>query len=169
MKNKKILNYQIITIIISIILGTLLHFTYEWTGENKIIGIFSATNESVWEHLKLTFFPMLIFAIIGYFYLRKEANNYIEAKSIGIFTSILFTVTTFYTYIGILGINFLLVDILIFILSIIAGEYTSYKLMTIENQSTKLSKILALLIILFFLICFIVFTFNAPNVNLFKG
>ena len=89
MKNKKILNYQIITIIISIILGTLLHFTYEWTGENKIIGIFSATNESVWEHLKLTFFPMLIFAIIGYFYLRKEANNYIEAKSIGIFTSIL--------------------------------------------------------------------------------
>ena len=77
--------------------------------------------------------------------------------------------TTFYTYTGILGTNFLIIDILIFILSIILGEYITYKILTIESQSTKLSKILALLIILFFLICFIVFTFNAPNVNLFKG
>ena len=48
MKNEKILKAQIIVIIIAIILGTLLHFTYDWSGENNIIGSFSATNESVW-------------------------------------------------------------------------------------------------------------------------
>lgn len=168
MKNKKILNYQIIAIIISIIVGTLLHFTFEWSGKNGIIGIFSATNESVWEHLKLSFYPMLIFAIIGCFIIKKISNNYIEAQTIGIFASILYTITTFYTYTGILGTNFLIIDILIFILSIIFGEYIAYKLMTTESQSTKLSKILSILILIFFLICFIVFTFHAPNVNLFK-
>ena len=76
MNNKKILKYQIISVVSSIILGTLLHFTFEWSGKNELIAIFSAINESVWEHLKLTFYPMLFFSIIGYFYLRKISNNY---------------------------------------------------------------------------------------------
>ena len=46
------------------ILGTLLHFVYEWSGSNMIVGLFSSTNESTWEHMKLAFYPMLIFSII---------------------------------------------------------------------------------------------------------
>ena len=38
------------------ILGVLLHFTYEWSDDNRIVGLFSAVNESTWEHLKLLFF-----------------------------------------------------------------------------------------------------------------
>ena len=168
MNNKKILKYQIISVVTSIILGTLLHFTFEWSGKNELIAIFSAINESVWEHLKLTFYPMLFFSIIGYFYLRKISNNYIEAQAIGIFSSIIFIITIFYTYTGILGTNFFIIDIIIFILSMIFGGYVEYNLMIIENQSTKISKILSCSIILFFLICFIIFTFNSPNVKLFQ-
>ena len=42
------------------ILGVLLHFTYEWSNDNPAVGLFSAVNESTWEHLKLIFFPMLL-------------------------------------------------------------------------------------------------------------
>ena len=35
------------------VLGVLLHFTYEWSGDNAVVGLFSAVNESTWEHLKL--------------------------------------------------------------------------------------------------------------------
>ena len=59
----KIKTWQIITIFICLILGILLHFTYEWAGENIIVGIFSAVNESTWVHLKLAFYPMLIMGI----------------------------------------------------------------------------------------------------------
>ena len=38
------------------LLGTLLHFTYRWSGRNPLI---APVNESVWEHMKLLFFPML--------------------------------------------------------------------------------------------------------------
>lgn len=167
MKKDQVLKTQIVVIIISIILGTLLHFTYEWSGENKIIGIFSATNESVWEHLKLVFYPMLILGIIEYFILKGKANNYIEAKIIGIFTAISFIIVFFYTYTGILGTNFFIIDILTFIISIILGEYVAYKIMNLEEQSTNMTKILSGIILTFFLICFITFTFKTPNVNLF--
>jgi len=44
-----------------------------------LIASFSAVNESVWEHLKLLFFPMLLTTIIGYFYIGKNAKVWIIA------------------------------------------------------------------------------------------
>lgn len=166
--NKKLKTVQIVVIILAIVFGTLLHFTYEWSGENRIVGLFSATNESVWEHLKLVFYPMLILAIVEYFVVKKEANNYIEAKSLGIFLAIAFIIVFYYTYTGIIGKTFFIIDILTFIISIILGEWVSYKLMIRKSESTTLSKILSLAIIFYFLISFILFTYNPPNINLFK-
>ncbi len=166
--NKKLKIVQIVVIILAIVFGTLLHFTYEWSGENRIVGLFSATNESVWEHLKLVFYPMLILAIVEYFVVKKEANNYIEAKSLGIFLAIAFIIVFYYTYTGIIGKTFFIIDILTFIISIILGEWVSYKLMIRKSESTTLSKILSSAIIFYFLISFILFTYNPPNINLFK-
>lgn len=166
--NKKLKTVQIVVIILAIVFGTLLHFTYEWSGENRIVGLFSATNESVWEHLKLVFYPMLILAIVEYFVVKKEANNYIEAKSLGIFLAIAFIIVFYYTYTGIIGKTFFIIDILTFIISIILGEWVSYKLMIRKSEYTTLSKILSSAIIFYFLISFILFTYNPPNINLFK-
>ena len=112
---KSILIFQIISVIFTIILGTFLHFTYEWSNENLLVGLFSAINESTWEHLKLLFFPMLITTIIGGFYFGKTISNFLCAKTIGIIASILFTIIFFYTYTGIIGTNFAVLNILTFI------------------------------------------------------
>ena len=111
---------------------------------------------------------MLILAIVEYFVVKKEANNYIEAKSLGIFLAIAFIIVFYYTYTGIIGKNFFIIDILTFIISIILGEWVSYRLMIRKSESTTLSKILSLAIIFYFLISFILFTYNPPNINLFK-
>ena len=167
-KTSKLLKTEIIVTIICLIIGTLLHFTYKWSGENIFVASFSAVNESVWEHLKLAFYPMILMAIIEYFLVNKKANNYIEAKTIGIFSSISFIVISFFTYTGIIGTNFFVVDILIFITSIILGEWISYKLMKRLNESTIQSKILSGMILAFLLICFILCTYFPPEVNLFR-
>ena len=167
-KSSRIIQVQIIAITFSIVCGTLFHFVYQWTGENKIIAAFVPVNESVWEHLKLTFYPMLIAAIVEYFVINKNVNNYIEAKTIGIFTAITFIVVTFFTYSGIVGGSLIVIDVLIFVLSIIIGEYVAYKLMTRKNESDTKSKTLAIAIILFLMFSFILYTYNAPQVNLFK-
>lgn len=167
-KIQKLEKAQIIVTISSIILGTILHFLYKWAGENFIIASFSAVNESIWEHLKLVFYPMLLFGIVEYFFIKDITNNYIEAKSIGIFSSICFIIITFFTYTGIIGTNFLFLDILIFILSIMLGEYISYKFMKRPKESNKITKILASSIMIFLLLCFIVCTYITPEVNLFR-
>lgn len=169
MNKRKILYWQIAAIIFTWILGTILHFTYEWSGENSIVGIFSAVNESTWEHLKLSFFPMLIFSIIEGIFLYKNSNNYIEAKTIGIFSAILLIIVIFYTYTGILGTNFAIIDILTFFVSVLLSEIITYKILLMDNQSNTTSKILSICIILFLLICFIKFSFKAPEVQLFRN
>ncbi|MGN1298270.1 MAG: DUF6512 family protein [Clostridia bacterium] len=167
-RSSKLLKVEMIGILFCFVLGTLLHFVYGWSGENLFVASFSAVNESVWEHLKLVFYPMLLMAIIEYFFVKRIANNYIEAKTIGIFTAMSFVIVSFFTYTGIIGTHFLIMDILIFMISIILGEWISYRLMKRKNESIIQSKILASLIIVFLLICFIVCTYATPTVNLFR-
>ena len=167
-KEDKLKNTQLIVILFSLILGTLLHFTYEWSGNNLFVGSFSAVNESIWEHLKLVFYPMLIAMIIEYFFVKKDVNNYIEAKTIGIFTAIFFIIVSFYTYSGIIGTSVIVIDILIFIISITLGEYAAYRLMKRKDESTVLTTSLSIIILLFLLLCFIIFTYTPPEVNLFR-
>lgn len=165
MDKNKIRNYQIFSAIFVCILGTLLHFTYELSGENSIIASFSAVNESVWEHLKLLFFPMLLTTIVGYFYVGKNMPNFLCSKMIGIITAMLFTVIFFYTYSGILGKNIAIIDISSFFVATILGEYVAYKLM---NSTFKCNNKIAIIVLIVIGICFIAFTYSAPKQGIFK-
>ena len=166
MKNKKsILKFQIFSTIFTMILGTLLHFTFEWSNYNSFIALFSAVNESTWEHLKLLFFPMLLTTIIGYLYIGKNIPNLICAKLIGILTAISFTIIFFYTYTGILGNNFAFIDISIFFVAVLLGEYVTYKFLLSDFSCNKKISILILALLLIF---FTVFTYIPPKIGLFK-
>ncbi len=165
MDKNKIRNYQIFSTIFTFILGTLLHFIFEWSGENIIVASFSAINESVWEHLKLLYFPMLLTLIIGYFYIGKNAPNFLCSKTIGIITSMLFTIIFFYTYSGILGKNIAIVDISLFFVTTILGEYVAYKLM---NSMFKCNNKVAILVLILIGICFIIFTYSTPKIGIFR-
>ena len=162
----KIKTWQIITILVCIILGILLHFAYEWSGQNMIIGLFSAINESTWEHLKLVFYPMILMAIIGYFFIRRKSYNYWFAQTLGITTAIVFIIIFFYTYTGIIGTNYDWLNIAIFIIAILLGEYVTYKVLTTSKiyDTEAVSKFF--LIILFF--SFMLYTFSPPEIQLFQ-
>lgn len=163
--NKKIRNYQIFSIVFTLILGTILHFTYEWSEENMIVAIFSAINESTWEHLKLVFFPMLITTIIGYYYLGKEYSNFLCSKTKGILVAISFIIIFFYTYTGILGKNIAIIDISSFFIATIIGEISAY--LFILNKA-KCNKSTSIIILITLFICFIIFTFKTPKIGLFR-
>ena len=162
----KIKTWQIITIFICLILGILLHFTYEWAGENIIVGIFSAVNESTWEHLKLAFYPMLIMAIIGYFIIGDRCDNYWIAQALGIITSLIFIISFFYTYRGIIGINIDSLNIGSFFIAIFLGEYITYKIL-ISNKSYNAEKVSVIFLIIL-LFSFILYTFSPPEIPLFE-
>ena len=165
MKKNKILKFTIFSGIFVMILGTLLHFTYEWSVNNTFVASFSAVNESTWEHLKLLFFPMFLTTILGYFYFRKISSNFLCAQLLGILTAILFTITFFYTYTGIVGTNFAFVNISIFFVAVVLGELVSYKILV---SDFKCNSYIILFFITLLLICFITFTYFTPEIGLFK-
>ena len=166
--NKNLLKkWQIYSVIFSIILGSLFHFSFNLFNHNLFIASFSAVNESTWEHLKLVFFPLLITTIIGYFYIGKNYTNFLFSQTIGILTSISFIIIFFYTYTGILGFNIPIINILSFILSIILGEFISYKLLLKNIKINNKIKNIFLIIIFLLFFSFIIFTYFPPNINLF--
>jgi len=163
----KIKTWQILTVIICIILGVFFHFTYEWSRENIIVGIFSAVNESTWEHLKLAFFPMILMAVIGYFIIGKSSNNYWFAQALGIVTALGFIVVFFYTYTGIIGINVDVLNIASFVIGVILGEFVTYKILT--SRKTYNAELISIIFIIILLFSFILYTFSPPRIGLFKA
>ena len=156
--------FKILSTFFIIILGTILHFTYEWSNNNQIVGAFSAVNESTWEHLKLLFFPMLITTIVGYFYF-KEISNLLCGKVFEILTAMVFTTSVYYTYTGIIGRDIAFVNILIFILAVIVGEFVNY---IVINSNFKCNKKVAVVMLIALAVLFVLFTYNTPEIGIFK-
>ena len=104
-------HYAIIGTILIIISGALLHSIYEYSGNNPLLGFFFPVNESTWEHMKLCFFPMLLYSC---FMNRKLKDDYPCVTSSLLFGVLLGTFLIpiiFYTYSGILGQNYIFFDI----------------------------------------------------------
>lgn len=66
------------------IIGTLMHFTYHWTGCSAITGLFVPVNESMWEHLKMLAMPMLLFGLFEKRGYAKELKNFWPARLLSI-------------------------------------------------------------------------------------
>ena len=108
---KRLKCYTIIGIIFVIITGTLFHFLYNWTDKNFIVGLFTPVNESVWEHMKLLFFPMLLYSFVMILNLKTDYPCITSSLCFGILIGALLIPTFFYAYTFILGKNTLFFDI----------------------------------------------------------
>jgi hypothetical protein len=135
MKTKNIKIWHICGILFTLILGTLLHFTYEWSGYNPIVGFFSATDESTIEHLKMIFMPFFLFSIFEYFAYGKNTPGFILTKGLSVSIGMISIVVLFYLYTWIVGTNYLWMDIAIFVFGVVISYVISYFILksSIEN------------------------------------
>lgn len=153
-----------------IVISFPLHYIYDWSGNSPIAGIFAPVNESVWEHLKLTFWPMLFWWLSGYFISGK--NNIISASSW--FTScavaevacMLVIVSFFYTYTGALGIESLILDIFSLILGVILSQFLAIHIYNYSSPGHYCLNI-SVTILVILALSFTIFTFNPPNLPIF--
>lgn len=164
---KTLRNYTIAGIIFVSILGTLLHFVYEWTGNNFFIGLIAPVSESTWEHMKLLFFPMLLYSVFMKQRLSQDFPCIASSLSAGILAGCLLIPVLFYTYTGILGFHIGAVDIAIFYLSVIFAFSIAY-LLTRNCHARSYGKLLYAAVLLL-LILFLLFTYAPPGLALFAA
>lgn len=155
--NKK---YNFYNVLFIFILGTLLHFTYNWSNNNFIVGLFSSTNESIFSHTKLLILPTFIFYILFYkknkFILNK--NKFFSSMIIQLISSILSMILIYYTARFGFNIENLWFDIFLFFLSIVIGLTLSIHYYKYSKKSINY-KIWSLIIIGLM----IIFTINPLN------
>lgn len=156
--------WQVAGFLVTSVVGTLLHFLYDWSGESRIAGLFSAVNESIWEHMKLVYFPMFLFALVQ----RRSAEDrrFWCIKLAGILTALLLIPTLYYTYTGALGVFADWFNITIFFLAAGAAYYLESKLFQSSVSCTVPSGI-ALGLLLLIGLLFVLFTFCTPEIPLF--
>jgi len=167
MEKRRTLFFELAGIVFIIIFGSILHFTFEWSGSQALVGVFSAVNESVWEHFKLGFWPAVVFALIEFKYLKKSTNNFLFAKTVGIYLIPVVIMVIFYSYTAILGESILVIDILSFVVAVIVGQLVSYRLLTWKTLPYNLDKVSLIALILLGL-AFVLFTFYPPQLPMFQ-
>ena len=164
--NKKLKKWTLIGFFFVTLLGTLGHFLYDLTGGNQLVGRFFAVNESTWEHLKLLFFPFVLYWVIELFAIGKNYKNFAFAGLVGVLSGMAFVVTAFYTYTGVFGKSIDFLNILIFLLGTALAFWVEYKILTGKGNITlKIPSLIALVVIA---ILFVNFTTNPPQIGVFK-
>lgn len=146
--------------------GTLLHFVYDWTGESSLAAPFSGVNESTWEHMKLLFWPLFLFALAQRIYFKHQ-ENYWCVKLAQILLGLILIPVLFYTYNGAIGKSPDWVNIAIFYICAALTflfEWRAWNRDWLQCGHPRL----ALAAICLIGVLFVVFTFAAPQLPLFQ-
>lgn len=152
------------------ILGGLTHFFYKLSGENTLVGILCPVNESVWEHLKMSFW--VPFGWWVFTYLKKSTSYIISAPrwfsccAAALYIAPLVITAFYYTYTGALGIHSLALDIFSLFLGLAAAQIVAfhfYKYGKFKESCLKYS----LIAICILAAAFVLFTFIPPHLPIF--
>ena len=100
---KTISHMQIAGFIFTGIMGVVLHFLFDFTGQNILTAPVSAVNESIWEHMKILFFSMLAVSLWENRGSMAENESFWCIKCFGILTGVLMIPVLYYTGNGALG------------------------------------------------------------------
>ena len=84
--------------------GILLHYLYDWFPFPPV-ALVSAVNESIWEHMKLLYVPLTLFALIGGRCMAMNYPGYWCAKWWGTLAGLAAIPLLYYTYTGALGVS----------------------------------------------------------------
>ena len=119
--NPNIPRWQLCGFLFTSVLGTFLHFLFDLADGSPAAALISAVNESIWEHMKLLFYPMVLYALVEYFAWGKNLPGFWCRKSEGILFGLAQIPIIYYTYTGILGISADWFNITIFFLAAMAA------------------------------------------------
>ena len=163
---KSIALWQLIGFSITSLGGTILHFLYDWLGKATWVAPFSGVNESTWEHMKLLFWPMFLYALAQSFFFR-DCKAFWCVKLRGILLGLLLIPVIFYTYNGVIGRSPDWINIAIFFISAAVAYIYETKLFNADKTSCKSPKT-AFSLLCVIALFFVIFTFATPEIDIFR-
>lgn len=171
-KRKTLVRFQVGAVVFTVLVASALHFAYELSGFWGPMALFGSVNESTYEHLKLFFWPGLLYALVQHAYVRSFVSNYWVAKVAALIIAPVVLIVSFYFYLGISlpihGRGFLWADITTGVIGTIAGEFVAYRLMVAEPVGRRVRR-LAIPVLIVLTVTFSTLTFYPPKMFLFEN
>jgi hypothetical protein len=160
--------WQIIGAVFTLISGTLLHFVYGWF-DGDAWALFGSVNESVWEHQKLVFWPMTFFMVAEFIFYGRHKEGFVPIKVNSILLAMFINISLFYLYSGILGRHIFVVDILLYIIAIVAAYRFAYKNLRWTSEFYMVDFIAACEfgVLIGLCVLIVIFTFDPPQIGIF--
>lgn len=160
---KKIL----ITSLIMFVCACPLHFTYDFFNNLTIVGFFVPINESIFEHTKLIFIPLMLFYSLYYFFKKYkiDSDRYFFTLLLTILLGILLVPMLYYFYTESFGIELFIVDIFITLIALGLANLFFYNYYNLHNFTFKKETSLFFLLLIF--IFYIYTSINLINLPIF--
>ena len=150
------------------VLGTLLHFVYDWSGESAVAAAFSGVNESTWEHMKLLFFPIFFYSLVQMWFTGRNYPNFPAVRAVSTLAGLALIPTLFYTYTGILGYRIDWVNIAIFFVAALTTFILDRRLLAEGRMNTPWLQMLGLAILWALAFLFVWCTFRPVQLALWQ-
>lgn len=168
LKRIKLETYTLIGILVLFVVGSLFHFLYSLTGECFIVGLFVPTNESIFEHTKMVVLPIFIWWSIFYLFRKKDlfVNAWFTSALIAMISAIIAIPMLFYFYSQAFGIESLVIDILILLISLAIGQILG---LHYYRHGKGIEYHFAIVLMIVIIILFAFFTINPPAFPIFNS
>lgn len=132
--------WVICTTITAFLFGALFHNLYSWTGNNIFIGLFFPINESIWEHLKIAFYPLILVWVLFVRRMRLEPEfiwtNRLTACLVSIFISFLIISGLYYLLHFGFSLDGILLHLSVYMLGLFSGQWLAVHV-TFERRIPK--------------------------------
>lgn len=158
-------------IVVIFLLSIPLHFVYNFSNKSTIIALFSPVNESIFEHLKLAFYPTIIYWFITYFIVSKkepiDSYTWFVSATISSIVSPILIAAIHYILVCGLDIHSLVLDILSLLVAVSVGQILALHIYLHKNYSIY-DLYTSISVIFFVVLIFTFFTFAPPEYPIFK-
>lgn len=161
-----ILGWEIAGFVFIVAAGSMFHFFYGWFGPSKLLAALFPVNESVWEHLKLGYWSLVLFTTAQSLAMRWRAANLWGAAGVGIIILQGTILAVFYSYTSATGHPVLVLDIGSYVLGAILCQAAGFWIMARSRPSRPFNTLGVWILVLHGL-ALVIFTFATPRLPIF--
>ena len=148
------------------LIGMLLHNAYAWTRPFPLFALIAPVNESVWEHLKMAYWTVLISGMVQWRISKNRPANLAPSLAIGATFLVLFIVIVFYSYTHFSGRSILWADISTFIAGAFLSQWLMCRLQKAEVMPGNV-RMASVFYLAALALVFILFTYAPPEMEIF--
>ena len=145
-----------------VVLGSILHFVYDWSDHNRFVALIGAVNESYWEHVKIAVWRVALFQATLFALGGHQFPSFIPASAVSLYSIAIGMIGLVFLYKSVTKRNVLVLDIGAFALVMILAHVIFINLV-VQLHAELVTIVLSSAYLAGLIVSFLHFTLRPPR------